>query len=137
MKLSKFPPFSAVGMVSVYEHGDIRPFLKLRFQCYLHHREDIYSAALRDAKWKLHRAGVPQERIDELHFEFEGTDQLWAQEPTGVRRQYGHSIEAFFEHPDLKKRDILIRQRRLVPDDAISMAAMYGQPKAATQGVAA
>ena len=132
MKLSKFPPFSAVGIVGVYEFGDYRPFLRVKFGCYLHHREDIPSAAVRDAQWKLRRAGVPKERIDELHFEFEGTDELWAKEPRGVRRAHGDSVEAFFDYPDIKKRDILIRQRRLVPDDAHSMCAMYHtQPETA------
>lgn len=126
MKLSKFPPFSAVGQVSVYEQGDMRPFIKIGFQCYLNHRDEIDGAAVRDAKWKLQRAGVSEERIKELCFEYDCTDSLWAKEPKGVRREYGDSIEAFFDHGGLKKRDILIRQRRLVPDDAFEMRAMYG-----------
>ena len=49
-----------------------------------------------------------------------------------MRREYGVPVEAFYFH-DPKKRDLLIRQRRLVPESQAEMVAFYGKPTAQTE----
>lgn len=139
MKRHAYPHFAVIGLVAAYENGSSRPDFEIKAGCFISYNDESFSALVRDAKWKLERLGVPKERIDTLYFDGWELLELRACNAIGVRRDYGDHVEAFLDANDLKKRDVLIRQRRLIPHDHSDMLAIYG-PKVATpaqEGVAA
>lgn len=131
-KRHAYPHFTVAGLVSAYQHGSSRPDIEVKASCYISHHDEAYSALVRDAKWRLERLGMPKENIDALYFEGADITDLHASNAIGVRRVAGESVEAFIDSPDLKKRDTLIRQRRLVPQDQADMLAIYGPKVVAT-----
>lgn len=136
MKRQAYPNFLVVGTVAVYEHGSSRPDIEVKASCYISFHDETYSALVRDAKWRLERLGTPKERLDALFFEGVEVTQRIAPDAMGVRRVFGEPVEAFLDFPEIKKRDVLIRQRRLVPQDQADMLAIYGPKVAAPTQVA-
>ena len=138
MKRQTYPYFLVVGLVAAYEHGSSRPDIEVRASCYISYHDETHSALVRDAKFRLERLGVPKERLDALYFEGVDITDRHALDAKGVRREYGVPVEAFVDAPDLKKRDLLIRQHRLIPHDQSDMLAIYGPKVAALtkEGVA-
>ena len=134
-----YPYFTAIGLVKAYEHGESFPVITVRESANISYYDEVHGALIRNAKWNLERAGVSKERIAELYFDDVETTDLYALNAKGVRREYGDKVEAFFDGygEPAKKRDVLIRQRRLVPLDRTNMIEMYGQETAATEGGAA
>lgn len=132
MKRHSYPHFSVVGIVAAYEHGSSRPDIEVKAGCYISYHDEAYSALIRDAKWRLERLGMPKERLEALYFEGIDIIERNALDVIGVRRVYGERVEAFIDSPDLKKRDVLIRQRRLIPHDQRDMLAIYA-PKVEVQ----
>ena len=130
MKRHAYPHFTVVGIVAAYEHGSSRPDIEVKASCYISYHDEAYSALVRDAKWRLERLGIPKERLETLYFEGIDITERNALDAKGVRREYGVPIEAFLDSPELKKRDVLIRQHRLIPHDQRDMLAIYG-PKVA------
>lgn len=133
-KRIKYPHFFITNLVDAFEHGDLHPVITVKASCYISVKDDAHSLLMRDAKYRLEKAGVPKERIEALYFDENNLISLTACDPKGVRRVYGEPTEAFFDSHSLKNRDALIRQHRLVPHDHADMLAIYG-PK--TPGVAA
>jgi len=128
MRYSNLPPFKATGRVAVYKHGDLNPITLLVVSVYATDAWAIGSAMERSAKWTLERMGVPEAALAELFFEYSGTDELYALEPRGVKRGWGEKVEGFFDTgPDMKKRDTLIRQRRLLPNEHADAMAIYSK----------
>lgn len=128
MKFSNLPPFKAIGRVAVYKHGDLNPITWLVVGVYATDAWAIGSAMERAAKWTLERMGVPEAAIADLFFEYSGTDELYALEPRGVKRGWGEKAEGFFDTGvDMKKRDTLIRQRRLLPNEHSDAMAIYSK----------
>jgi hypothetical protein len=137
MKRHSYPHFSVVGIVSAYEHGSSRPDIEVKAGCYISFHDEAYSALIRDAKWRLERLGMPKERIDAMYFEGVDIIERNALDAIGVRRVFGDRVDAFLDYPELKKRDVLIRQRRLVPHDQRDMLEIYGPKVAAAASTAA
>lgn len=138
MRNSLLPPFRFTGRVHVFEHGSWNPMTTLEVSCYGNNNYEAQGALMRSAKWILERLGTPTSKFDsEIFLENAGITAVTALEPRGVRRNGDEKIEAFFDSPDLgKRRDVLIRQRRLVPWDLDDARAIYIQPTkpaAATQ----
>ena len=124
-----YPHFHVVGLVGAYapDSKSNRPDLEVKASCYISYHDDAYSALNRDARWKLERLGIPKERLDALYFEGMDIIERRALNAIGVRRaSFDEPVEAFLDSPELKKRDVLIRQRRLIPYDYASMLAIYG-----------
>lgn len=137
-KRVRYPTFHAVGLVSVFKHGDSHPTIKVQASCYLSHQEESHRFLINDAKWKLQQSGVSEERIKELFFEDVEVTDLVAKDAKGVRNAGDEPIEAFYElHGDTKKNAQLVRQRRLVPWGHAEMVALYGPKELATEGGAA
>lgn len=139
MKFSALPPFKAYGKVAVYAHGSTGAIAQLSVNCYTTDRWSIDSAMVRAAKWALERLGLSEDALKELYFEYQGTDELYALEPRGVKRTYGDRVEAFFDEgpTNMPKRATLIRQRRLVPDEHKEAIAIYGKKPAPAKQEAA
>lgn len=139
MKNLIYPPFHATGLVDAFAAGSAAPVITVQVSTYLTHQDELASAMTRDAKWKLSLLGVPKEELNLLYFEYNGTTHLVAVEPKGVRRVEGERVEAFFDYHGIPKRNVLIRQRRLVPFDAENARAIYGKktPAAKTAEVPA
>ena len=130
MKRHTYPHFTVVGIVSAYEYGSGRPDIEIKASCYISYHDEAYSALVRDAKWRLERLGIPKERLEALYFEGAEVTGIYALDAKGVKRVYGEPVEAFIDSPELKKRDVLIRQRRMVPYDQADMLKIYA-PKVA------
>lgn len=130
-KRIKYPYFVATGLVGAFEPGESRPIITVKASCYISYKDEAHSLLVREAKYQLQQAGVPEKRIEALYFEESEITALTACDPKGVRRVYGEPTEAFFDGEDPKKRDVHIRQRRLLPFDHADMLAIYG-PKADT-----
>lgn len=132
-KRVKYPYFTAIGLVSIHEQGASRPLAKVRATCYISHRDEAHRLLVRDARYRLEALGVPPARLDELFFEDTEVLELYAHDAKGVRQTYGEKVEAWYDGslPDNKKREVLIKQRRLVPYDQADMVAIYGTQTAA------
>lgn len=134
MRYSNLPPFQAVGKVGVYKHGDTSPMSVLVVSVYATDAWAIGSAMERAAKWTLERMGVPEAALADLFFEYIGTDHLYALEPRGVKREWDEKVDGFFDAgADMKKRDTLIRQRRLLPNEHSDAMAIYSKRPVAKQ----
>lgn len=128
MKFSNLPPFKAIGKVAVYKHGDLSPITSLVVSVYATDAWAIGSAMERSAKWTLERMGATEAALAELFFEYSGTDELYALEPRGVKRGWDERVEGFFDTgADMNKRDTLIRQRRLLPNEHSDAMAIYSK----------
>ena len=131
MKLSTYPPFRCHCLVAVQlaeNHDYNSPDVKIKVSFYIQHWGDIYRGARSMAERNLGRLGVVPELLATASYETEDED-FYALEPRGVRREHGEPVEAYYFH-DPKKRDLLIRQRRLVPDSLGHMRELYGKPVA-------
>lgn len=128
MKNSTYPPFKVTCTVDVIMPGNDTPFpdLVIKLEFYIQCWDDIHTAAKREAKYRLERMGVDSDKLKHACFE-DGDHEFIAIQPKGVKREYGVPVEAFY-HCDPKKRDLLIRQRRLVPDSLGHMRELYGKP---------
>jgi hypothetical protein len=129
MKRLAYPYFTVIGQVDAFKQGDTRPTVTVKASCYISFHDDACRLLVRDAKYRLEQAGMPTERVDALYFDMASFDEYWAHDTKGVRRVFGEHCEAFVDSPALKKRDVLIRQRRLIPHDQRDMLEIYG-PKA-------
>lgn len=137
-KRQAYPYFLAIGYVEVFGHGAMNPTLTVKTSCYISYQDEANRLMLRDAKYRLEQAGVPAERFEALYFEGGSITEIYALDPKGVKRVYGDATEAFLDDQEIKKRDVLIRQRRLVPYDQSDMLLIYGPaPKATDEGVGA
>lgn len=127
MKPSTYPPFGFRCTVDVQlaENKSYTPDISIKVAFYIQHWGEIHAGAKREAIWKLERLGVDKYTLENAYFETR-EHEYTAIEPKGVKRD-GTPIEAFYLH-DPKKRDQLIRQRRLVPDSREEMRAIYSQP---------
>lgn len=136
MKLSAYPPFTVSCTVNIQlpDNQSYRPDIAIKVAFYINHQDDIHSQAKREAIWQLERLGVASDKLKDAYFETDDHSYI-AVEPKGVKREYGVPIEAFYHH-DPKKRDVLIRQRRLVPESHTEMVTLYGKA-AATQATPA
>lgn len=135
----KLPMFLCKASVEVYRHSDTRcnpgPVATLCVKFYLAHMDDLSGATYR-AKCALEDLGVPKDVIEDCYFE-PRHDEYVALDAIGVRREYyADPVEAFrFCEP--KDRARLIRQKRLVPEDARERLSMYDpQPPADSAGAA-
>jgi hypothetical protein len=111
--------------VHLPENKTYTPDLAIRLSFHIQHWGDITSHAKQEAIYRLERLGVDKETLQNAYFDTEDHTYL-AIEPRLVRRQYGVPVEAFYLH-DPKKREQLIKQRRLVPDSHREMVEMYGK----------
>lgn len=136
MKNCLYPPFTVSCLVNIQlpDNKTMNPDISVKVGFYINHWDDIYSAAKREAIWKLERLGVDKDTLKDAYFETDDHSYT-AVEPKGIKRVYGEPVEAFYFH-DPKKRALLIRQRRLVPESREEMVAIYGKAPAAVQGVA-
>jgi CDP-glycerol glycerophosphotransferase (TagB/SpsB family) len=125
-KRHTYPKFYVSGLVSFFEHDHTSATLTIKASGYVSFQWDASSMLVRDAKWRLERAGLPKESLDALHTEYVGITECFALDARNVRSQGFERIEAFLDSPSLKKRDVLIRQRRVIPYDQPDMVAMYG-----------
>lgn len=132
MKNLTYPPFKVTCIVKVQlpENKSYSPDIAVRLSFYIQHWGDIHSHAKCEAIFRLERLGVEKGLLDNADFETEDCSYV-AVEPKGVKREYGVPVEAFYLH-DPKKRELLIRQRRLVPESHAEMLEMYGTPAKAT-----
>ena len=132
MKPSTYPTFKCTCTCNVHlpENKSYTPDLAIRLSFYIQHWGDITSYAKREVIYRLERLGVDKDTLKDAYFDTEDHTYL-AIEPRLVRRQYGVPVEAFYLH-DPKKRDTLIKQRRLVPDSHWEMVEMYGKSEKPT-----
>ena len=139
MKGPTLPAFIATVSIEVYEQGQRQPLLTLAITLYIQHREDLnYGMFTRAAQQKLQIAGISQERMAELFFESAGTTSLFACNPRNLRTADADlPVEAFMDYPELPKRETLMRQRRLLPEDMDAARAMYLKPAAPKKEMAA
>lgn len=138
MKRAAYPSFKATCIVTVQlaDNKSYSPDIAMRLSFYINHQDDVFSCAKREAIWKLERLGVDKDTLKDAYFETEDHSYV-AVDPKGVRREYGVNVEAFHFF-DRKKRDVLIRQRRLVPESHVEMVEIYGKAtKATSEGGAA
>lgn len=137
MKHLVYPPFTVSCLVSIQlpDNKSRQPDIAIKVAFYINHWDDIHSTAKREAVWKLERLGVDKDTLKDAYFETDDHSYT-AVEPKGVKREYGVPVEAFYLH-DPKKRALLIRQRRLVPESREEMVAIYGKAEAAAKEVAA
>ena len=131
MKRHTYPSFRVSGLVTLHEQGASSPSLEVRATGYISFQWEAHSVLIRDAKRRLERLGMPKECLDALSPEYAGTTECFAIDARGVRRDGCERVEAFFDSPTLKKRDVLIRQRRVIPHDHADMVEMYGPKPAA------
>lgn len=127
MKLLTYPPFRATCIVNVQlpENKSFNPNISIRLTFFINNQDDVYSYAKREAIWQLERLGVDSAKLKDACFETEDHSYI-AVEPRGVKRDYNEPVEAFY-FCDPRKRDLLIRQRRLVPESQAEMVALYGK----------
>lgn len=127
MKKHSYPTFRISCLVCVHLAGSetIHPDIKVKVGFYAQHHDDVQSAGKREAIWRLERLGVAAETLKDAYFETEDHSYI-AVNAKGIRREYGIDVEAFRHCDTIKKRDVLIKQQRLVPDDHSDMVAMYG-----------
>lgn len=127
MKRLTYPPFTVTCTVNIQlpDNQSFHPDIAVKVGFYIQHRDDIYSSAKREAIWRLERLGVASDKLKDASFETDDYSYT-AIEPKGVKREYGVPVEAFYHH-DPKKRDVLIRQRRLVPESHSEMVRLYGK----------
>jgi len=132
-----YPPFTVSCLVNIQlpDNKSWRPDIAVKVGFYINHWGEIHSAAKREAIYRLERLGVNKDTFDYADFETDD-HSFTAVEPKGVKRVYGEPVEAFYLH-DPKKRELLIRQSRLVPESREEMVAIYGKAPTAVQGVAA
>jgi hypothetical protein len=126
MKRHSYPHFVATGLVKVFEHGETRQTITVQATCFIAFQWEAYRLLERDCKYRLELAGVPKERLESLLFETDGITEITACNAKGVKQEWGERVEAFLDHKEIKKRDLLIRQRRLVPYDHEDMLHIYG-----------
>ena len=144
-KRHNYPYFAVTGLVHVYEQGESHASLKVQAHANISWHDEAASALLQDGRWRLERLGVSKERLAELFITDYEITSLRALDAKHVHHSScGEPIEAFFDgYCDKsdpiaqKKRDALIRQRRLLPVDRDDMVAMYGPKEVAAQGGAA
>lgn len=129
MKFLTYPPFLAIGCVQVFENGSSLPTVTLRISRYIRYYCEACGIFEREARRRLEDLGATKERCDAMYFEFEGITEVYAVEPRGVRRNGDERVEAFLDGPGIKKRDVLIRQRRLVPHDERDVWEIYSRKK--------
>jgi len=127
VKAHSYPTFRVSCAVCIHLAGSEsrHPDIKVKVGFYAQHHDDVQSAAKRDATWRLERLGVTPETLKGAYFETEDHAYI-AVNAKGVRRENALDVEAFRHCDTIKKRDVLIRQQRLVPDDHADMVAMYG-----------
>lgn len=126
MKPPTYPYFKVVCTVDVTMPGNATytPDLVIKLGFFIQCWDDIGSTAKREAIWRLELLGVPADALKNAFFDT-GDCAYIALDSKGVRRENGTAVEAFY-HCDPKKRDTLIRQRRLVPDSLAEMCRIYG-----------
>jgi hypothetical protein len=132
-KLPSYPTFSIVGLVSGTEHGETRPAITVRAQCYVNFKEEYHGRLIRDAKWRLECIGLPKDKLQALYFDDAEIGDIYAVDAKGVKLEWGERAEGFIDSVELKNRATLIRQRRLLPEDRRDMLEMYGPKVPATQ----
>jgi len=135
----KLPMFLCKASVEVYRHSDTRcnpaSVATLSVKFYLAHMDDLSGSAYR-AKCALEDLGVPKDVIEDCYFEA-CHDEYVALDAIGVRREYYTDPVEAFRFCEPKDRARLIRQKRLVPEDARERLSMYDpQPAAESAGVA-
>lgn len=130
MKRTTYPSFIWSGLVCIQlpVNKSYQPDIKIKVAFYVNFRDEVEPTAKREAVWTLSKLGVSVDTLKDAYFETEDGGYT-AVDPKGVRREFGDSVEAFYLH-DPKKRDQLIRQRRLVPDCHAEMVRMYGRKEA-------
>jgi hypothetical protein len=134
VKFSTLPPFKATGKVDIYQPGDFSPSAKLEVTIIVTDQWAISTAAVRAARWKLEHLGVPADKAQALGLEYNGTYEITALEPKGVKQVWGEPVEGFMDGCITEaKRATLIRQRRLLPHDHAEALAIYGKPVQAKQ----
>ena len=144
-KRHSYPHFKVTGLVHVYEKGTSHIIIKVQAHANINWHDEVTDALLRDGRWRLERAGVNKEDLAELLIDDCEVTGLRAFAPKHVRQAYyTDTVEAFFDgyadksDPSAqKKRETLIRQRRLIPVDREDRIALYGPKDAATEGGAA
>ncbi|ARV17501.1 hypothetical protein AEP_00541 [Curvibacter sp. AEP1-3] len=138
MKFSTLPPFKATGKVDIYQPGDFSPSAKLEVTVIVTDQWAISTAMERAARWKLEHLGVPADKAQALNLEYNGTYEIAALEPKGVKQLWGIPVEGFLDGGNYTeaKRALLIRQRRLLPLDHAEALAMYGKRVQVKQEVA-
>lgn len=123
----KLPMFKCKASVEVYRTSDNSvnpaPVATLSVQFYLAHMDDISGATYR-ARCALEDLGVPKHVIDDCYFE-PRHDEYIALDAIGVRREYHTDPVEAFRFCEPKDRARLIRQKRLVPEDARERLSMY------------
>lgn len=127
MKRHTYPHFRAITTVSILLGGSIQASVCLVVAFYISHQDETHRIGRETALYKLQCIGVPADSLKNAECEVEVTEYI-AIDPRGVRRDWGTQVQAFYLH-DPKKRDVLIRQRRLVPESHKEMLEIYG-PKA-------
>lgn len=132
MKRHTYPHFRATTKVSLMLGGSSQASVCLVVAFYISHWDEIHRIGRETALYKLQSIGVPADSLKNAECEVEVTEYI-AIDPRGVRRDWGTQVQAFYLH-DPKKRDVLIRQRRLVPDSHKEMLEIYG-PKVATVAI--
>jgi hypothetical protein len=103
-----------------------KPDVSINLAFYIQHWDDISPGAKSEAVFRLTQLGVNRATLEDAYFEVDDITYV-AIEPRGVKREYGVPVEAFYHH-DHKKRDTLVKQRRLVPDSYAHMVELYGKP---------
>jgi hypothetical protein len=133
MKRAAYPPFKVTCIVTVQlaDNKSYSPDIAMRVAFYINHQDDVFDHAKREAIWKLERLGADKDLLKDAYFETEDHSYI-AVEPKGVRREYGVAVEAFYYLSGRKKRDVLIRQYRLVPESHAEMVEIYGKATKAT-----
>ncbi len=117
--------FLCKASVNVYrasKHSN-NPVAVLHVQFYLAHMDDLSGSTYR-ARCALEDLGVPTDVIEDCFFEAQH-DEFVALNAIGVRREYATDPVEAFRFCDPKDRARLIRQRRLVPEDARERLSMY------------
>ena len=128
MKLSTYPPFMVHCKcnIQLLDNKSTRPDVSINVSFYIQHWNDITPGAKNEAVFRLLKLGTNPETLENAYFEVDDMTYV-AIEPRGVKREYGVPVEAFYHH-DHKKRDTLVKQRRLVPDSYAHMVELYGKP---------
>jgi hypothetical protein len=130
MKKLTYPYFRATGEVEVLFYDSNLPCLTIKVAFYCSFLTEAHNIAQRETKYKLELLGVDQDVLKNASFEADNFT-FEAKDAKFVKREWRSPIEAF-RLCDPKKRDTLIRQRRLVPFDHAEMVDMYGKPPVLT-----
>lgn len=130
----KLPMFKCKASVDVWRTSkcSTHPVATVRVEFYLAHMDDISGATYR-ARCALEDLGVPKDVIDDCYFE-PRHDEYIALDAIGVRREYYTEPVEAFRFCEPKDRARLIRQKRLVPEDARERLSMY-DPQAIERAV--